>query len=174
MVETELHHRKAAGTFKGKFAGVPHFFGYEGRCALPSNFDCTYTNALGAAAAALIAAGRTGLMATVNDLNLPAAKWRVGGVPLVSMMHMELRSGKYKPVIKKALVELDGAPMQTYVSLRDEWARTDRYRSPGPMQFRGHQWAEVGTMTLALEINNGEPVLLTPMNDDGDGDAMDE
>lgn len=94
MVETELEERKKAGTFTGKFAGLPHFMGYEGRCAMPSNFDCAYCAALGAAAGALVGAGRTGLIATVSDLHLPAAQWRVGGTPLVSMMHMEHRSGK--------------------------------------------------------------------------------
>jgi pyrophosphate--fructose-6-phosphate 1-phosphotransferase len=94
MVEAELEARTAAGTYAGKFNGIPHFFGYEGRCALPSNFDCSYTAALGAAAGALLGAGRTGLMATASDLHLPAAQWRVGGAPLVSMMCMELRHGK--------------------------------------------------------------------------------
>jgi pyrophosphate--fructose-6-phosphate 1-phosphotransferase len=160
MVETELENRAAAGTFTGKFNGVGHFFGYEGRCALPSNFDSAYCFSLGAAAGALSAARKTGVMAAVSDLHLPAAEWRVGGVPLVSMMHMEHRSGKQKPVIAKALVELDGQPMAAYNALREHWALHDCFRSPGPIQFKGHQWADVGSITLALEINNGDPIML--------------
>jgi pyrophosphate--fructose-6-phosphate 1-phosphotransferase len=160
MVETELESRAAAGTFTGKFNGLGHFFGYEGRCALPSNFDSAYCFSLGAAAGALSAAGKTGVMAAVSDLHKPAAEWRVGGVPLVSMMHMEHRSGKQKPVIAKALVELDGQPMVAYKALRDHWALHDCFRSPGPIQFKGHEWADVGSITLALEINNGDPIML--------------
>lgn len=160
MVETELANRTAAGTYSGKFNGVGHFFGYEGRCALPSNFDSAYCFSLGAAAGALSAARKTGVMAAVSDLHLPAAEWRVGGVPLVSMMHMERRSGKQKPVIAKALVELEGQPMTAYKALREHWALHDCFRSPGPIQFKGHQWADIGSITLALEINNGDPIML--------------
>jgi diphosphate-dependent phosphofructokinase len=165
LVEAELEARAAAGTFKGKFNGVGHFFGYEGRCALPSNFDATYCYALGQAAAALTAAGRTGIMATVSELHLPASEWRVGGTPLVTMMCMEHRSGKDKPVIRKALVDLNGAPMNALRALRDHWAANDCFRSPGPVQFRGHAWADVGTITLALEVNGGDPIMLTPTPD---------
>ena len=165
LVEAELDVRRAAGQFDGKFNGVGHFFGYEGRCTLPSNFDATYCYSLGMAAGALASARRTGIMATVSDLHLPATKWRIGGTPLVTMMHMEHRSGKDKPVIKKALVDLDGQPMQAYRWIRDHWSIHDCYRSPGPIQFRGHEWADVGSITLALEINQGEPILLSPMPD---------
>lgn len=165
LVEADLDARHAAGTFYGKFNGIGHFFGYEGRCSLPSNFDATYCYSLGMAAAALAAAGRTGLMATVSDLHLPASQWRVGGTPLVTMMHIEHRSGKDKPVIRKALVDLDGEAMCALKSLRDHWSINDCYRSPGPIQFRGHDWADVGSITLALEVNNGEPILLTAMPD---------
>lgn len=160
MVESELAARRAAGTFNGKFSGVGHFMGYEGRCSLPSNFDAAYTFALGAAAGALSAARKTGVMAAVSDLHKPAANWKVGGVPLVSMMHMEHRSGKDKPVIAKALVDLNGVPMAAYKALRDHWAMHDCYRSPGPIQFKGHQWADIGSITLALEVNGGEPIML--------------
>ena len=147
-------------SFNLPFLSPSHSRRYEGRCALPSNFDATYTFGLGAAAGALLAAGKTGLMAAVTDLHLPAAQWRVGGVPIVSMMHLEERSGAMKPVIEKALVDLQGAPMAAFKVLRDHWALHDCYRSPGPMQFKGHEWADVGTITLALEINGGEPILL--------------
>ena len=160
MVEAELESRKHAGTFSGKFSGVGHFFGYEGRCSMPSNFDCAYTFGLGAAAGALSAARKTGVMAAVSDLHKPAAEWKVGGVPIVSMMNMEHRAGKSKPVIAKALVEINGPPMMAYRTLRDHWALHDCYRSPGPIQFKGHQWADVGTITLALEVNGGEPIML--------------
>lgn len=108
--------------------------GYEGRCSLPSNFDATYTYSLGHAAAALLAAGKTGLMATISDMNKTADEWGVGGTPLVSMMTIERRSGKDKPVIRKALVELEGPAMRGYRSVRDYWALHDCYRSPGPIQ----------------------------------------
>ena len=166
MVEAELEERAAAGTYSGKFSGIPHYCGYEGRAALPTNFDCTYTLALGAAAGALLGAGRTGLMATVSDLHLPASEWRVGGAPLVGMMQMEHRHGKDKPVVRKALVDLDGAPMRAYRALRSHWAIHDCFRSPGPVQFSGHAWADIGTITLALEINGGDPIMLTEMPDD--------
>jgi pyrophosphate--fructose-6-phosphate 1-phosphotransferase len=166
MVDAELASRKAGGTYAGKFNGIPHFFGYEGRCALPSNFDCSYCHALGAAAGALLGAGKTGLMATAADLHLPATQWRIGGAPLVSMMNMELRHGKDKPVIKKALVELDGAPLAALRACRDAWALNDCFRSPGPIQFRAHEFADVGTITLALEINGGDAVLLAPASAD--------
>lgn len=165
LVESELAKRRAAGTYKGKFNGLPHFFGYEGRCALPSNFDCTYCYSLGQAGAALVAAGATGMMATVSDLAKPAIDWTVGGTPLVSMMNLERRKGKDKPVIKKALVELEGAPFKAYASVRDHWAVYDCFRSPGPIQFKGHEFADAASITLALEINNGEPTFVSPTGD---------
>jgi pyrophosphate--fructose-6-phosphate 1-phosphotransferase len=105
-------------------------------------------------------------MATAADLHLPATQWRIGGAPLVSMMNMELRHGKDKPVIKKALVELDGAPLAALRACRDAWALNDCFRSPGPIQFRAHEFADVGTITLALEINGGDAVLLAPASAD--------
>lgn len=148
------------GTFVGKFAGIPHYLGYEGRCSLPTNFDSTYCHALGAAAGALLGAGKTGVMAAITDLHLPATKWRVGGVPLVTMMNMEWRKGKEKAVIKKALVDLDGEPMRAFKEIRKGWMIHDCYRSPGPIQFKGHEWADVATITLSLELNEGRPILL--------------
>lgn len=160
MVENELEKRKQMGTFVGKFAGIPHYLGYEGRCSLPTNFDSTYCHALGAAAGALLGAGKTGIMAAITDLHLPATKWRVGGVPLVTMMNMEWRKGKEKAVIKKALVDLDGEPMRAFKEIRKGWMIHDCYRSPGPIQFKGHEWADVATITLSLELNEGRPILL--------------
>ena len=160
MVENELEKRKQMGTFVGKFAGIPHYLGYEGRCSLPTNFDSTYCHALGAAAGALLGAGKTGVMAAITDLHLPATKWRVGGVPLVTMMNMEWRKGKEKAVIKKALVDLDGEPMRAFKEIRKGWMIHDCYRSPGPIQFKGHEWADVATITLSLELNEGRPILL--------------
>ena len=166
MVESELEKRRKAGTFPGKFSGVPHYFGYEGRCSLPTNFDCTYCHALGAAAGALLGANKTGLMAVVSDLEKPATQWRVGGVPLVTLMNMEHRSGKMKPVIKKALVDPQGNPLKAYKKLRKGWMMKDCYRSPGPIQFRGHQWADVASITLSLELNQGVPILLKETEDE--------
>lgn len=160
MVENELEERKQKGTYVGKFSGIPHYLGYEGRCSLPTNFDSTYCHALGAAAGALLGAGKTGIMAAISDLHLPTTKWRVGGVPLVTMMNMELRKGKEKSVIKKALVDLDGEPMKAFKALRKDWMLQDCYRSPGPIQFKGHEWADVATITLSLELNDGKPILL--------------
>ncbi len=165
MVEHELKQRKKAGTFSGKFSGISHYMGYEGRCALPSNFDATYTHALGAAAAALLGAGKSGVMAAITDLHLPTTQWKVGGVPIISMMNMELRRGKEKAVIKKALVDLDGEPMKAFEAVRDSWKMNDCYRSPGPIQFKGHEWADAATITLSLELNGGNPILLRDAND---------
>ncbi|KAL4443799.1 hypothetical protein ABPG75_011536 [Micractinium tetrahymenae] len=165
LVGQELARRKAQGTFRGKFSALSHFFGYEGRCSLPSNFDATYCNALGQAAGALVAAGQTGLMATVSNLAAPATKWTVGGTPLLSMMHLERRSGRDKPVIRKALVEIHGAAMTSYTSMRAIWAIQDWCRSPGPIQFHGHT-ADMASITLALEVNEGQPCLVNEPADD--------
>ena len=165
MVERELKQRKEAGAYSGKFSGISHYLGYEGRCSLPSNFDATYTHALGAAAAALLGAGRTGVMAAITDLHLPATQWKVGGVPIVTMMNMELRKGKEKAVIKKALVDLNGEPMKAFESVRETWKMNDCYRSPGPIQFKGHNSADAATVTLSLELNCGKPIVLRDAND---------
>ena len=152
MVGAKLAEWKKEGKFVGKFAAQHHFFGYEGRCAAPSNFDADYCYALGVSAANLIASGKTGYMAIVKNLSAPTDEWKAGGVPITMMMNMERRNGEMKPVIRKALVELDGAPFKEFAAHREEWARKTCYVYPGPIQYWGT--AEVcdrETMTLALE-----------------------
>jgi pyrophosphate--fructose-6-phosphate 1-phosphotransferase len=152
MVAQKLEKMKKTGTFKGKFATQHHFFGYEGRCAAPSNFDADYCYALGASAAQLIANGKTGYMAIVKNTTAPAAEWKAGGVPITMMMNMEKRNGEMKPVIRKALVELDGAPFKEFAAHRDEWARQTAYVYPGPIQYWGPtEVCDQPTKTLALE-----------------------
>ncbi|EFJ12684.1 hypothetical protein SELMODRAFT_234963 [Selaginella moellendorffii] len=151
MVETELLRRKQEGSYTGNFKGQSHFLGYEGRCGLPTNFDSTYCYALGYAAGALLHAGQTGLIASVGNLSTSSKDWTVGGTALTSLMDVERRRGKNKPVIKKAMVELDGAPFKKFASVRDKWAVEDDYRSPGPIQFSGPT-AEETNYTLKLEL----------------------
>ncbi|KAL1537295.1 diphosphate--fructose-6-phosphate 1-phosphotransferase [Salvia divinorum] len=155
MVETELEARKQASAYKGQFKGQSHFFGYEGRCGLPSNFDATYCNALGYAAGVLLHSGKTGLISSVGNLAAPVAEWTVGGTALTSLMDVERRHGKFKPVIKKAMVELEGAPFKKYVSLREEWALKNLYINPGPIQFVGPT-ADKVNHTLLLELGYQE------------------
>ena len=137
MVATKLAAWKKEGKFVGKFAAQHHFFGYEGRCAAPSNFDADYCYALGYTAAQLIAEGKTGYMASVRNLTAPAAEWVAGGIPITAMMNMERRNGKMKPVIQKALVELDGAPFKAFAAQRETWAKETAYIYPGPIQYFG-------------------------------------
>ncbi|CAI0428399.1 unnamed protein product [Linum tenue] len=151
MVETELEKRKLEGSYKGQFKGQSHFFGYEGRCGLPTNFDSMYCYALGYAAAVLLHSGKTGLISSVGNLGAPVSEWTVGGTALTSLMDVERRHGKNKPVIKKAMVELDGAPFKKFASMRDEWALKNRYISPGPIQFMGPGADDVNH-TLLLEL----------------------
>ena len=152
MVAQKLEKMKKEGTFKGKFATQHHFFGYEGRCAAPSNFDADYCYALGTSAAQLIAAGKTGYMAIVKNTTAPADEWKAGGVPITMMMNMEKRNGEMKPVIRKALVELDGKPFKTFAAQRDRWARETAYVYPGPIQYWGPtEVCDQPTRTLALE-----------------------
>ncbi|KAL9236588.1 hypothetical protein vseg_011238 [Gypsophila vaccaria] len=151
MVETELEKRREQGSYKGQFRGQSHFFGYEGRCGLPTNFDSSYCYALGYAAGALLHAGKTGLISSVGNLAAPVEEWTVGGTALTSLMDVERRHGKFKPVIKKAMVELDGAPFKKFASMRDEWALNNRYISPGPIQFVGPTSNAVNH-TLLLEL----------------------
>ncbi|KAH6558292.1 hypothetical protein KP509_1Z070600 [Ceratopteris richardii] len=150
MVETELAKRKSAGSYTGTFKGQSHFFGYEGRCGMPTNFDATYCYALGYTAGALLHAGETGLIASVGNLTKPVRDWTVGGTALTQLMDVERRKGKNKPVIKKAMVELDGAPFKKFASMRQEWAFEDRFCSPGPIQFAGPT-ADETNYTLMLE-----------------------
>ena len=155
MCEARLAEMKAEGKYVGKFAAQHHFFGYEGRCAAPSNFDADYCYALGTSAAQLIANGKTGYMAIVKNTTAPADEWIAGGVPITMMMNMERRNGEMKPVIRKALVELDGAPFKALVAHRDEWAKNTCYIYPGPIQYWGPSAVcDRPTATLALEQAN--------------------
>jgi len=152
MVAQKLEKMKKAGKYTGKFAAQHHFFGYEGRCAAPSNFDADYCYALGTSAAQLIANGKTGYMAIVKNTTAPAEQWIAGGVPITMMMNMEKRNGEMKPVIRKAHVELDGAPFKEFAAHRDEWARKTAYVYPGPIQYWGPtEVCDQPTRTLALE-----------------------
>ncbi len=152
MVAQKLERMKKEGKYVGKFGTQHHFFGYEGRCAAPSNFDADYCYALGTSAAQLIANGKTGYMAIVKNTTAPADQWIAGGVPITMMMNMEKRAGEMKPVIRKALVELDGAPFKEFAAHRDEWARKTAYVYPGPIQYWGPtEVCDQPTKTLALE-----------------------
>ena len=152
MVAQKLEKMKKEGKYSGKFSALHHFFGYEGRCAAPSNFDADYCYALGTSAAQLIANGKTGYMAIVKNTTAPAEQWIAGGVPITMMMNMEKRNGEMKPVIRKALVELDGAPFKTFAAQRDRWARETAYVYPGPIQYWGPtEVCDQPTRTLALE-----------------------
>jgi pyrophosphate--fructose-6-phosphate 1-phosphotransferase len=152
MVKARLKEMAAEGAFKGKFTAQAHFFGYEGRCAFPSNFDADYCYSLGYTAAALIASGLTGYLSSVRNIAKPASEWTAGGIPLTMMMNMEQRHGKQKPVIKKALVELEGAPFKAFAKMRDEWAIEDRYLFPGAIQYWGPaEVCDITTVTLKLE-----------------------
>ena len=152
MVAQKLERMKKEGKYVGKFAAQHHFFGYEGRCAAPSNFDADYCYALGTSAAQLIANGKTGYMAIVKNTTAPAEEWVAGGVPITMMMNMERRNGEMKPVIRKALVELDGAPFKAFAAARDEWAKQTSYVYPGPIQYWGPtEVCDEPTKTLQLE-----------------------
>ncbi len=152
MVAQKLEKMKKEGKYTGKFSALHHFFGYEGRCAAPSNFDADYCYALGTSAAQLIANGKTGYMAIVKNTTAPAEQWIAGGVPITMMMNMEKRNGEMKPVIRKALVELDGAPFKAFAAERDRWARETAYVYPGPIQYWGPtEVCDQPTKTLALE-----------------------
>ena len=152
MVADKLAQWKNEGKFVGKFAAIHHFFGYEGRCAAPSNFDADYCYALGVSAVQLIANGKTGYMAIVKNTTAPTDEWKAGGVPITMMMNMERRNGEMKPVIRKALVELDGAPFKKFAEKRDEWAKETCYVYPGPIQYWGPaSVCDRTTRTLSLE-----------------------
>ena len=152
MVGNKLAEWKKEGKYVGKFAAQHHFFGYEGRCAAPSNFDADYCYALGTSAAQLIANGKTGYMAIVKNLKAGTDEWKAGGVPITMMMNMERRNGKMKPVIRKALVDLNGKPFKTFAAHREEWAKNTCYVYPGPVQYWGpSDVCDQTTKTLALE-----------------------
>ena len=152
MVAAKLAAWKKEGKFNGKFAAQHHFFGYEGRCAAPSNYDADYCYALGTSAAQLVANGKTGYMAIVKNTTAPAAEWVAGGVPITMMKNMERRHGAMKPVIRKALVRLDGAPFKEFAAHREEWAEQTAFVYPGPIQYFGPtEVCDQCTMTLKLE-----------------------
>ena len=152
MVAAKLDQWKKEGKYEGKFAAQHHFFGYEGRCAAPSNFDADYCYALGSSAAQLIANGKTGYMAIVKNTTAGTDQWKAGGVPITMMMNMEKRNGEMKPVIHKALVELDGTPFKTFAAQRDKWAKETCYVYPGPIQYWGpSSVCDQTTKTLVLE-----------------------
>ena len=152
MVGKKLAAWKAEGKFVGKFSAQHHFFGYEGRCAAPSNFDADYCYSLGYTASLLIASGKTGYMSSVRNTTAPAAEWIAGGVPITMMMNMERRHGEMKPVIQKALVRLDGAPFKAFAAQREAWAKETAYVYPGPIQYFGPtEVCDQPTKTLQLE-----------------------
>jgi len=152
LVEAKLSELKIEGKYYGSFSPLHHFFGYEGRCAFPSNFDTDYCYTLGFTAFLLISNGITGYMASVSNLYEKSDKWLAGGVPIVMMMTMESRHGKLKPVIKKALVDLNGKPFKTFVNGRNKWAVETCYLYPGPIQYYGDkELCDLTTKTLILE-----------------------
>ncbi len=152
MVTRMLKERKANGQFKGSFNAMGHFFGYEGRCAFPSNFDADYCYSLGYNAYLLIANGLTGYMSVITGLGKGPASWQAGGMPITCMMNIERRHGEYKPVIRKALVELEGKPFTYFSSQREKWEKETCYTFPGAIQYYGpEEVCDITTRTLALE-----------------------
>ena len=150
-VEKELEALKKEGKYTGSFNSLCHFFGYEGRCGLPSCFDTNYCYALGYNAGILIHEGLNGMMSTISNLDQPVEAWTAGGVPITMMMNIERRAGKDEPVIKKALVELDGLPYQRFLEQSQEWKLNDCYSFPGPIQFTGPA-ANIVNQTLLYDI----------------------
>ncbi|MCC8153879.1 MAG: diphosphate--fructose-6-phosphate 1-phosphotransferase [Tannerellaceae bacterium] len=152
MVGNRLAEWKKEGKYNGKFASQVHFFGYEGRCAAPSNYDAGYCYSLGYTASCLINAGKTGYMSSIRNTTAPAEQWIAGGIPVTMMMNMERRHGEMKPVIQKALVKLDGAPFKTFAANRENWALNTEYVYPGPIQYFGPtEVCDQTTVTLRLE-----------------------
>ena len=152
LVKDKLDERKKAGTYKGKFSPLHHFLGYEGRCAFPSNFDSDYCYSLGYNAFMLIQYGYNGYLSKISNLSKPASEWTAGGMPITKMMNIERRHGEDKPVIKKALVELDGKPFKFFEAHREEWAVETSFVYPGAIQYYGPaEVCDITTKTLALE-----------------------
>jgi pyrophosphate--fructose-6-phosphate 1-phosphotransferase len=159
MVAEKLAIKKENGTYTGKFSPVHHYFGYEGRCAFPSNFDADYCYSLGYNAFVLIQYGYNGYLSKISNLANPAEDWIAGGMPITKMMNIERRHGKDKPVIKKALVDLKGEPFKLFKENREKWAIETSYIYPGAIQYYGP--AEVcdrTTITLSLESNNKKKI----------------
>ena len=155
MIGKRLAEMKAAGEYVGKFSPLHHFFGYEGRCADPSNFDADYCYALGYNAAQLINCGATGYMSSVRNLSKPSVQWIAGGIPITMMMNMERRNGEMKPVIQKALVRLDGKPFLKFAEIREKWAIDTCYTYPGPIQYFGPaEVCDQTSRTLYYEHNS--------------------
>ena len=152
LVAAKLAERKKAGTYNGKFSPLHHFFGYEGRCAFPSNFDADYCYSLGYNAFMLIQYGYTGYLSKVSNLSRPAEEWVAGGMPITKMMNIERRNGEDKPVIRKALVELEGKPFKYFTENREKWAVETAFTYPGAIQYYGPaEVCDLTTRTLALE-----------------------
>ncbi len=152
MVGDLLREWQARGSYQGKFSAQHHFFGYEGRCAAPSNFDADYCYSLGYTAATLAGAGKSGYISSVRNLTKPASEWVAGGIPLTMLMNLERRHGADKPVIRKALVELDGKPFRTFAEKREAWAMEDDFLYPGPIQYFGPtEVCDQTTETMQLE-----------------------
>ena len=152
LVEAKLAEMKKEGKYNGKFNPLHHFFGYEGRCAFPSNFDSDYCYSLGYNAFMLIQSGCTGYLSSIRNLSAPASEWKAGGMPITKMMNIERRHGEDKPVIKKALVELDGKPFKYFEERRDKWAKETCFTYPGAIQYYGPESVcDITTVTLKLE-----------------------
>lgn len=152
MVKTRLDEWKKEGKYSGKFTTITHFFGYEGRCAAPSNYDADYCYSLGYTASMLVAAGKTGYMSSVRNTTALASEWIAGGIPITMMMNLEHRHGEMKPVIQKALVKLDGNPFRYFASQREKWAIETDYVYPGPIQYFGStEVCDQPSKTLKLE-----------------------
>ncbi len=152
MVSHRLEELRAQGKYAGKFSTMHHFFGYEGRCAFPSNFDADYCYGLGFTASCLINAGVTGYMSSMRNLTKASVQWLPGGIPITMMMNMERRHGAMKPVIQKALVDLKGNAFRYFASKRDSWAVNDSYVYPGPVQYYGPaEVCDQPTLTLQYE-----------------------
>lgn len=152
LVKDKLEERRKAGTYKGKFSPLHHFLGYEGRCAFPSNFDADYCYSLGYNAFMLIQYGYNGYLSKISNLSNPASEWVAGGMPITKMMNIERRHGEDKPVIKKALVELDGNPFKFFEAHRAEWSVDTCFVYPGAIQYYGpSEVCDITTKTLALE-----------------------
>lgn len=159
-VKKELESRKQKGTFKGKFSALNHFFGYEGRAGFPSNFDAHYCYALGYTAALLVNHNLTGYMTCIRDLHRPVEEWKIAGLPITMLMNMEIRKGKEKPVIQKALVDLKGKPFSYFKKHQDAWALEDHYCYPGPIQFFGDpELVDSISFTMLLENSNNEKTI---------------